>query len=257
VYHVLKDKKCFPDGCIYFKWRCRKLDKGHTCPRKYKHVGRGCASCRHYYDIKVIKKPEIILSPKDYARFQEELKVFERWLKTTVGSLVEFSGAVNSVKPRYTLHCTGNRHRLTFDGFLLNFSEGFIGTTPFSDFIYVPVSSRLQGRFQFAKGDHVSMQCYFDMQEGVPVLRKPRAIEIIQRGDPPFWNESRARVAQRTGSVLPCQDEKCYGCDRGILLPVVSANDTRTVQKRKMFCLEGVESPDLCLYAVHRHLTSG
>ncbi len=254
VYHVLKEKKCFPDGCIYFKWRCRRLDKGHACPRKYKHVGRGCASCKDYYDIKVIKKPEIVLSPEAYARFQEELMLFERWLKATVGSMVEFSGVVNSVKPRYSLHRTGKRHRITFDGFLLNFSEGFAGTTHFADFIYAPVSSRMQGRHRFAKGDHISMQCYFTMQEGTPVLRKPRSIEVLQRGCRPFWNESRARVAQRTGTVLPYQDEKCYSCERGVLLTVENDDNARSVKKRKMFCLEGIESPELCCYAAHREL---
>lgn len=31
VYHVLKVKRCLHEGCFYFKWHCRLLEKGARC----------------------------------------------------------------------------------------------------------------------------------------------------------------------------------------------------------------------------------
>jgi len=254
VYHVLKEKKCYPDGCIYFRWKCRKLDKGEPCPRKFKHVGRSCTSCSYFFDEKVLKRPEICLPRDEFLRFEKDLKVFEAWLEKNRGSLVEYSGRINSVKPRYGLKKQGKRHRVFFQGFLLNFCDGSIGNRRFADFVYVPVSSRLQGRFRFAKGDLVSFSGYLTVDRGNVRIRKIRTIEILERKEPCFWTESRARVAQRTGVVMGYQAEKCYACEKGVLLSVESDGSRRRGSRRVMFCLEGVEDPEWCPYSVQKCL---
>ena len=254
VYHVLKEKECYPEGCIYFKWKCKLLDKGSICPRKYKHVGRACSSCRNFYDIKVFKKPEVILAKENFTNFQKDLKEFESWLMRNMGKLVEFSGSINSVKPGLSLEAGSKKYRLIFNGFLLNFLECWINSTHFQDFIYVPISSRQQGRFGFAKGDEVLFRGYFTVMDGSVVIRSIKSVEIIERGEPCFWTESRARVAQRTGSVLIHQEEKCYSCDKGILLNVGSDDLSVKGPRRMMFCLEGVQDSKLCCYALKKNL---
>ena len=97
VYHVLKEKECFPEGCIYFLWKCRLLNKGNSCPKKYRHVGRDCFSCKNYFDEKINHQPEIILDEEAYKKFQLDLEEFEDWLEQNVGRWVEFSGIINSV----------------------------------------------------------------------------------------------------------------------------------------------------------------
>ena len=106
----------------------------------------------------------------------------------------------------------------------------------FHDFIYMPVSARLQNRFRFAKGDAISFSGRFAVQEGTMVIRQARGIEVVERGEQCFWTESRARVAQRTGSLLDRQEEKCYACDKGVLLHM--GDDALEVRgaRRKMFC---------------------
>ncbi|MDH7501060.1 MAG: hypothetical protein QHH30_11840, partial [candidate division NC10 bacterium] len=40
VYHVLRERRCYPEGCIYFLWRCRHPLREKGCPRGFHHVGR-------------------------------------------------------------------------------------------------------------------------------------------------------------------------------------------------------------------------
>ncbi len=253
VHHVLKVKGCYPRGCIYFQWRCRKLNKGAACPRKFKHVGRACASCPDFYDVKVIRRPEIIIPSGEFERFQNDLKAFETWLREHGGRQVACSGVVNSIKPRYSLRLRAKKTSVVFEGYILNFREAFINNSRFHDFIYVPLSLAQQQRFCFAKGDTLSFTGRFTEREGLIVLEHIRGVEIQERGEPCFWTESRARVAQRSGTILPYQASKCHACDRGILLEVV-AEEGRKGARRKMFCLEGVEDPQWCWYAVQRVL---
>lgn len=254
VYHVLKAKACWPEGCIYFQWKCRKLNRGEPCPRKYKHVGRACASCQNFFDVKIIKKPEILLPHREFEQFQKDLKFFEDWLGRHRGREVEFSGIINSIKPRYRLKTTAKKSYVVGAGFMVNFLEGFINTDAFHDFVYVPVSTGLQQKFHFAKGDDLSFTGQFNVSQGLVILEKIRGIEIARRGEPCFWTESRARVAQRSGSLLPYQAAKCYACDKGILLNVTEEDTSRRPVRHRMFCLEGVEDPQWCWYAVQKIL---
>ncbi len=101
VYHVLKEKKCFPEGCIWFLWKCHLLNKGNSCPKGYQHVGRNCFSCKNYFEEKINYQPEILLNEEQHKRFKQELEEFEEWLNTSAGKWVEFSGEVFSVKPHF------------------------------------------------------------------------------------------------------------------------------------------------------------
>jgi hypothetical protein len=116
VYHVLKEKKCHPEGCIYFLWKCRLLNKGHSCPKGYQHVGRNCFSCKNYFEEKITYQPEILLNKEEFENFQRELEEFENWLEGAIGKRVEFSGTVNSVKPHFKKKKFGSKESLTFPG---------------------------------------------------------------------------------------------------------------------------------------------
>jgi len=254
VYHVLVKKKCYPGGCIYFKWKCKKLDKGAPCPRGYKHVGRGCASCRYFYDIKVIRRPEVLLADREFKQFKRDLADFEQWLREHDGRLVEFSGRVNSVKPRFSLERNRTGVRVSFTGFLLNFVDGAVNARLFNDLLYVPISPRMQRRFGFGRGDTVECKAVFAVQDGSVVLRNIRGVEVFERGEPCFWTDSRARVALQTGAVLIYQSPACYCCERGVLVPVTGEHSGKKEPRRVMFCLEGIEDPRLCCYAAQKTL---
>jgi len=253
VYHVLKVKQCHPDGCIWFQWRCRMLGKGAPCPRKYKHVGRACASCPHFYDIKIMRRPEVMISDQAFAQFTRDLRAFETWIRDHQGTRIACSGTVNSVKPRYRLRRRGAATAVVFEGFLLNFRGAFLDTDRFEDFVYLPLTVAQQRRFRIGRGDALHCTGTLVVRDGLIVLEHIRAVEIPQRGEPCFWNESRARVAQRSGRVLPFQAAQCYACDKGILLEVTD-EDGCSRGRRTMFCLEGIADPDWCWYSAQRLL---
>ena len=61
VYHVLKKKKCWPTGCLSFKWTCRLLNKGKKCIRGYDFMGKKCDGCSYYDDIKIHNQPQSLI----------------------------------------------------------------------------------------------------------------------------------------------------------------------------------------------------
>ena len=146
VYHVLKEKECYPRGCIYFNWRCRLLNKGQTCPKKFKHVGRACFNCREFYDEKEIFKPELLIAEKEYEGFLRSMHSFEDWLESVRGKEIDFSGTVHSLKPGFYRKAYAPERQISFDGFLLHFSGGYINLDYFDDAVYAKIGSRSEER---------------------------------------------------------------------------------------------------------------
>jgi hypothetical protein len=248
VYHVLKEKKCFPQGCIYFLWKCHLLNKGHSCPKKYQHVGKGCFSCKQYFDEKINYQPENLLDPEAYKKFQRELEDFEEWLEETKGNWVEFSGTVNSVKPHFRKIRFGAKETISFPGFLISFTEGYLDRTLFEDHLFVTISRRTQQNLKFAKGDRVDFQARLGIDKGRIVLDKIRHVDFLHKEKDAAPTVSQALVAQKTGTEFDCQPEKCVMCEKGCLLDVVEKTEDTSPVKRHLFCLMGVENPEECIY---------
>jgi hypothetical protein len=253
VYHVLKVKQCFPDGCTYFRWKCRNLNKGISCPKKYRHVGRLCFSCRSFYDVKEINRPEMIVPHAQFEQFQGEFKEFENWLEQHAGRQVDFSGSISSVKPEYLLRKVKKSAHVILKGFLLTFNNCSINKIRFNDIIYAPVSISMQNRCNFTFGDVVFCSGYFTVNNGMIILRKIRSIETLEKKSSACWTESQARVMQRTGTILPYQSAKCHACENGTLLHVFHDGDSLP-QSRALFCLEGVSDPELCSFKIKKLL---
>ena len=254
TYHVLKVKQCFPDGCTYFRWKCRNLNKGISCPKKFQHVGRLCFSCRFFYDVKEINRPEIIVSHTEFDHFQNQFKEFEDWIENHIGREVEFSGTISSLKPEYLLRQAKKSSHIILKGFLLSFCNCSINKYYFNDLIYAPVSISMQHRLNFSRDDAVFCRGYFTVTNGVIILRKIRGIEILEKKSCSGWTETQARVIQRTGSILPYQLAKCHACENGTLLHVYHDGDSMP-QSRVLFCLEGVSDPELCSFRIKKLLT--
>ena len=250
VYHVLKAKQCYSRGCIYFNWKCRLLNKGNTCPRKFKHVGKNCFNCKEFYDEKEIYKPELLVSEEDYLKFIRELNLFEDWLEGLRGNEVEFSGTINSIKPSFYKKADHPYNQLYFNGFLINFKEGYINLDHFNDFVYVKISSKMQHRYKFCKGDKIYFYARLQEKDGRIVLHRINRIELEEKADNETWTESKAQLAKKTGTIIPIQYEKCLNCDKGSLLDISS--DSK--RQRLLFCLEGIRDPHFCSYTISKLL---
>lgn len=250
VYHVLKEKECFPRGCIYFNWRCRLLNKGRTCPKKFRHVGRNCFNCREFYDEKEILKPELLVPGSDYKNFMESLHAFEDWVETVRGREVEFSGTINSLKPSFFKKADSPERQMCFDGFLMNFRGGHINLDFFDDLVYAKMNSALQHRLKLCKGDKVSFRAQVREERGRIVLVRIRGMDIEEKAADDIWTESRAQLAKRTGTIVPRHYDTCLNCDRGSLLDII----TDVKRQRMLLCLEGVKDPADCMYRVSKLL---
>ena len=257
VYHVLKEKKCYPEGCIYFLWKCQLLNKGNSCPKKYQHVGRDCFSCKNYFDEKIIYQPEIALSPEDYKKFERDLEEFEEWLNDTVGRWVEFSGTVNSVKPHFKKIRYGPKEALSFPGFLISFKQGYLDRVFFEDHIFITISRKTQQNLKFAPGDEVEFKARLRTDRGRIVLERIRYVEFLHKEEEPSWTLSQALVAKNTGREIDCQPEKCMMCENGCLLDVVEKTEGRSNIRRHLFCMAGVENPEECIYHLGKILKQG
>ncbi len=254
VYHVLKEKKCFPQGCIYFLWKCRLLNKGNSCPKKYKHVGRDCFSCKNYFDEKINYQPETLLDAEQYKKFERDLEEFEEWLETTRGKWVEFSGTVNTVKPHFRKIRFGSSQTISFPGFLISFTEGYIDRTFFQDNIFVTTSRRTQQNLKFARGDEVEFQARFGTDRGRIVLDRIRHIDFLHKESQDGPTVSQALVARSTGTEFDCQPEKCMMCGNGCLLDVIDKGDRESKVKRHLYCLAGVQNPEECVYRLVKRM---
>lgn len=250
VYHVLKEKGCYPRGCIYFNWRCRKLNKGQSCPRKFKHVGRNCFGCKEFYDEKVINYPEVVLSKEEFSKFRRDLGEFESWLKGLKGIEVNLSGTIHSVKPRMRQVIQGKRGRIELNGFALIFRDAFFDLVKFEDLCYLTIGRGLQAKYRFSRGDKVDLYARVSVDRGRLILKRPNRIEIDERGEGEIWSWDRALVAARTARLIPYQLEKCFACDRGCLLDTVERTSSGERHKRQLFCLEGIRNPELCIYGL-------
>ncbi len=250
VYHVLKEKECFPWGCIYFNWRCRLLNKGRTCPKKFNHVGRKCFNCREFYDEKEMLKPELLVTAKEYALFLRTMHRFEDWLESVRGREVEFSGTINSLKPGFYKTAASPQRHIACDGFLLNFSGGHINLDYFDDSIYVKLSSSAQHRLKLGKGDRVNFRALVKEERGRIVLVRVRGIDIEEKAAEEIWTVSRAQLARRTATIISGHHERCLNCDRGSLLDIIGGDK----KQRMMLCLEGIRDPDYCMYSVSQLL---
>ena len=247
---MLKSKQCYPQGCIYFNWRCRILNKGKTCPRKFKHVGRHCFNCKEFYDEKEIYIPELVVNNEEYKKFTSSLNNFEYWLEDLRGTEVTFSGVINSIKPSFFKKAGRQDHQLSFDGFLLNVKDGYINLDHFKDYVYIKINSKMQHRYNFCKGDKINFYARLNEQDGRIVLNKVNRIDIDEKCDSDTWTEGKAHLAKRTGTIIPVQYEKCLNCDKGSLLDI--RKDSK--RHRMLFCLEGIKDPQYCSYTISKLL---
>ena len=250
VYHVLKEKQCYPQGCIYFNWKCRLLNKGATCSKKFKHVGRKCFNCKEFFDEKEIFKPERLIDTQGYEKFTRELNAFEDWFEELRGKEVDFSGTINSVKPGFHKRTEGSHNNLSFDGFLINFTEGYINLDHFKDLVYVKISSSMQHRYQFSPGDRLNFFARLQEKQGRILLLRINRIDIDHKEENEVWTASKAQLAKKTGTIITVQYDKCLNCDKGSLID----GNTASKRQRMLLCLEGIKNPHFCSYRISKLL---
>jgi hypothetical protein len=257
AYHVLREKECFPEGCLDFRWKCQRLGKGGACPKGYKHVGNNCNHCRFYEEEKIQRLPELQVSEEQYRAFLEECRIFDEWLEDQQGRILEVGGTVSAVRPRLVREEDGRRSRLRLLGFLARLCPSFAGRQGFADPIFLRLSSGQQQRLRLAEGDRLEAEGELALDRGRLVVARPRRIHIEDRGGqaPLIWEQA---LLDRVGAVrLEGQPERCLHCERGVLVDVADLTGRQRGRRRELICLEGIGRPDGCPYEALETLRAG
>jgi hypothetical protein len=245
-YHVIVEKGCFPEGCVEFLWKCRDLDKGKKCQKGYKHVGRGCFSCKKFYDEKMTYRPETSLDEKALDRFMDDLLEYRGWLDNMRASNVRFTGAVVSVMPHLEMTIDNGQSRVYMDGFYVSFDKGYFNNDLFDDRVYLRVNGRFLCRIEAAPGDELELDAVFTEQRGRIILKNPKKIETKKNGNRGCITVSRAQVARATGKIISGSVEKCRDCAYCSLIDIEDRSRKGISHYRRFYCLRGIRDSENC-----------
>lgn len=247
VHHVMQTRKCFPSGCVQFRWRCKQFDKGQTCPRGYQFIGRSCQGCKFFYEQKESYNSELKMASDEYEAFKLELSEWEGWLEEVRGREVEFRGTIHTVKPHMKAFDGERRHHLRFTGWLLTFREAIIGYDRLCDPVYVHVSRSQMSRLGLAAGMEIDALGTFELDRGRPLVNRLHRLEVLS-GEASVPSESEALIAAHQGATFSPAPEKCMLCERGVLVDVEGEKSRPGRPNRCLLCLEGIEAPGDCLF---------
>lgn len=240
VYHILKKKRCFPEGCVYFKWHCRLMKKGNKCYRGYDFVGKNCFGCRYFYEEKIHNFSELQIGEGEYEQFLKEFHDFEEWIEDHRNRELEIHGQVDGVKPRFSKRIYRNGEGIAFRGFMLIFREVYLNRTHLKDPAYALVSNKTYHSLKFGRGDVLTARATLTLERGRFILKKLHRFDIEKRGEPPLWTESKARVARETATHIAGQPEGCIQCPYGALIDVEDLRRREKRSYRQLYCLQGM-----------------
>lgn len=246
VYHILKEKACYPDGCIYFRWRCKQLNKKKTCHRGYSHVGRKCFGCRDFYEEKIHNYPELQLSQEEYRQFRRELDDFEDWLQEHQFKALEFSGKIENIKPHFVKKVYPQTQFLSFKGFILVFKEIFLDRLHFEDPVYGLISADRLKQLDLGSGTCLEGVADLKLDHGRLILSRFRRTEVLRKGIPLDWNDSFTQLAREIATEFAVQPEDCLQCPYGSLVDVEYHKDHHTYSNRRLICLKGIADYRSC-----------
>lgn len=247
AYHVLAEKKCYPDGCIDFRWHCALLKRKEKCHRGFSFVGRECHSCKYFVEEKNQRVPRLLISGEEYEEFKERVEEFTGYFEGLRGKTIDFSGTIASVKPMIVGLDDSNGRRLA--GFLMRFKEGFFGADNIRSPIYAHLGTGAQQNHGLRAGDVVDFNCYAFIDRGRIVLKKIRRISVLRRGDGYLWEAAKARVAVSSGNFLDRKPRKCRSCEMGVLVDSGDGDCGRS--SRRIFCMQGMDDPSECVYNLY------
>jgi len=250
TYYILEEKRCYPEGCINFVWRCRLLNKGHACPKKYTHVGKKCFSCKQFYEDKYIQQPRLLVSPQDFQNYLREKEDFDHWISQHEGRSVQIDARVTGIKPDLVAYIHRGRRNFRPDGWILVFDKVYINYDLFDDAAFAWISIKAQEKLAFSAGQRFEARARFTFQRGRLIFRRLHNIEITEQGESPAPDLNEILVAAETATEFPVQPDKCIGCPEGILVEKGIPQNIRNAPRRSLVCLRGQNNPADCI----RHL---
>lgn len=255
VFHVLKEKGCFPQGCLYFVWHCARLEKGKRCVQGYNWTGKNCKGCTHFLEDKVHLQPQCLLDDRAYAAFLEEVDDFNAWWDSIQFKRRAVAGCISAVKPWFVECIDVHRSQRRLQGYILVFQKGFFGVTPFEDAFFVRAGERQMRTHAFVPGMQVELQGELRMDRGRVVVAFPKSIEAEGGEDELPWKRDSALVAMKTATLQEGQPEPCHACRWGVLVDVEDTRSGERIRFRRLYCLKSMPDPESCYVKMWERLS--
>jgi len=249
VYHILEEKKCFPDGCVYFKWKCKVLAKKKKCHRNFSTVGKHCFSCKYFYEEKIHQFPELVVEGKNKQDFFNDYNEYCDWISSIENKQVFCEGTVQSVVPDFLINKKNGKPGLGLKGFLIIFQEGFIDNQHFEDTFYLHVDTMYQNKLRLRENDEIEFKAIVKEIDGKIELFSPRCFNFYLRGNSKPLLRSDLIVSLKTATTFNVQHEKCKKCGFSVI-PKIQNNTSG--KNRILICCKGIQEPENCIENINR-----
>ncbi len=250
VYHVMKEKGCFPQGCIYFDWHCVLMEKGSRCIHGYQYTGKNCKGCTYFMEEKIHLQPELLLTKTDYEIFLDQLEDFENWLEDIRFRRRNIAGQVSQVKPWYEQALYPRGGHIKLRGYLIVIKEGFIGNCHIEDTFYIRISEGLMKSHSFVPKMKFEMNGEIREDRGRIVIHRPQRIEVTKPGWGKPLTREHALVAAKTATLMLDQPDQCLACRWGALIDVIDRKERDEKRYRRLYCLKSIAKPEGCYIRV-------
>ena len=248
AYHVLKARRCYPNGCIVYRWKCHRFEKGKSCVRGFQHVGRLCVGCTHYRDTRIHYQPEVRLDRAAFEAFLEEVAEFEEWLHEAEGRRHDVYGRVQWVRPLLRKFVDAKGERLQLNGYLISLGQAFVGKTELEDGLYLSLSGHQQERYSFRPGDLFECQATLRLNRGRLVIENPSRVEFLERGPrEAALTDPVGLIARLVATKIDeTTSPRCLSCPYAALVDVEFRGKQRG-RRRELYCLQGVSETASCV----------
>lgn len=252
AYHVLKEKNCYPQGCLYFHWHCVLKEKGMKCIKGYNYIGKNCKGCTYYDEEKVQYQPVLLLDKFAYQEFLDEVDDYESWLDKVKFRRESLAGRICTIKPWYKKWIDAHSSTIKFLGYLLVFKKIFIGYTLFESSVYVRISKKVMDEYQFKPKMRIEFLGEIREDKGRLIIHKPGRFECLNKGWGRIITPDEALVAIKTASPLKVQFDKCLNCRWGSLVDVIDKSERNENKYRSLYCLKNIQDPNGCYLNINR-----
>lgn len=251
VYHILEKKKCYPDGCVYFKWKCKVLAKKKKCHRNFTKVGKNCFSCKYFYEEKIHQFPQIVIDQNEKTEFEYRYAEFCDWINSLKDKRVFCEAIIDSIAPDFVLYNNNGKYNIGLRGFLLIFKEGFIDDQHFEDTFFLHLNSNTQNKFRFREEDELEFKANVKIVDGKLELFSAGSFNFYLRGKTKPLLKSDLLVSISTATTFAQPYPKCHSCKFSILPKIQNVHFGK---KRVLVCTKGINEPDYCVERLEKKL---
>jgi hypothetical protein len=215
------------------------------CPKGFKKVNDRCENCKFYNEEKIVNIPRPV-NQMHYEEFTEELEEFSEWIQKKISKKIQFWGSINSVKPHLEKKVYPGKEILLQRGYIVSFKSGYIDKDFLEDYTYLLLNDSEFKNIKPHPGDEIEFKGTLFINKGRVILTHPSNYLIMNRKKNESIEDFDISSANITGSTIDIQMDKCFNCEKGILIDVTDKKVNRTY--RRIFCMKGIAEPKNCYH---------